>query len=85
VPAAIQFQERNHWEEVRSASHELDKEAQRHICELTGIPPIHSGDDSWFAQISAAPLPADTDIVLVKSRLYDEYRIEVPLIVWNKM
>jgi isopenicillin-N epimerase len=85
VPAAIQFQQRNHWEDVRAASHELAGDAQRRICELTGIPPIHSDDDSWFAQMFAAPLPADTDIVTLKSRLYDEYRIEVPLVEWNKM
>jgi isopenicillin-N epimerase len=85
VPKAIQFQERNHWDKVRTASHELVKNAQRRICELTGIPPIHSDNDSWFAQMSAAPLPADTDIAILKTRLYEEYRIEVPLIDWNKM
>ncbi|MBI5950319.1 MAG: aminotransferase class V-fold PLP-dependent enzyme [Chloroflexi bacterium] len=85
VPAAIQFQQRNHWEDVRAASRELAGDAQRRICELTGIPPIHSDDASWFSQMSAALLPVDTDIAMLKSRLYDEYRIEVPLIEWNKI
>jgi selenocysteine lyase/cysteine desulfurase len=31
----------------------------------------------------AAPLPAETDINALKTRLYDDYRIEVPLIEWN--
>jgi selenocysteine lyase/cysteine desulfurase len=31
----------------------------------------------------SAALPADTDISLLKSRLYDEHHIEVPLIDWN--
>ena len=30
----------------------------------------------------AAPLPADTDILKLKNRLYDEHRIEVPLVEW---
>jgi isopenicillin-N epimerase len=33
--------------------------------------------------MTAAPLPANTDITDLKTRLYDEYRIEVPLISWN--
>ncbi len=45
--------------------------------------PLHSGADSWFRQMVAAPLPADTDIALLKTRLYDDYHIEVPLIDWN--
>jgi isopenicillin-N epimerase len=31
-----------------------------------------------------APLPKDTDLPLLKIRLYDEYRIEVPLILWGE-
>jgi isopenicillin-N epimerase len=31
----------------------------------------------------SAALPADTDINLLKARLYDEHHIEVPLIDWN--
>lgn len=83
VPAAIEFQEKHQWDKVRDACHKLAQDAQRRICELTGLPPIHSPQDDWFAQLTAAPLPADTDITALKSRLYDEYRIEIPLIAWN--
>jgi len=83
VPAAIAFQERHHWDDARSASHELAREAQRRICALTGLAPLHADDDSWFAQMCAAPLPNETDLAALKSRLYDEYRIEIPLSAWN--
>jgi isopenicillin-N epimerase len=33
--------------------------------------------------MAAAPLPPETDVTKVKARLYDEYRLEVPLIEWN--
>jgi isopenicillin-N epimerase len=85
VPAAIHFQEQHHWDKVRADCHKLAWDAQCRICALTGIPPIHSYDDSWFAQVFASPLPADTDIAVLKSRLYDEYRVEVPLIAWNDL
>lgn len=83
VPAAIEFQEKHDWDSVRDVCHELAKDALQRICELTGLAPLHSDTDSWFRQMVAAPLPADTDISLLKIRLYDEYHIEVPLIDWN--
>jgi isopenicillin-N epimerase len=43
-------------------------------------PPIPSSN----LQMGIAPLPKDTDLPLLKTRLYDEYRIEVPLILWGE-
>ena len=83
VPAAIEFQEKHNWDEVRENCHQLAREAQNRICELTGLPPFHPAADSWFGQMITAPLPAETTIATLKTRLYDEYRIEVPLIEWN--
>jgi len=85
VPAAIQFQQKNHWDKVREASHILAQDVQQRICELTGLAPLHAQAEGWFAQLTAAPLPADTDLAALKARLYDEHRIEIPLIAWNNM
>jgi isopenicillin-N epimerase len=83
VPAAIRFQKEHHWDAVRESCHELVRQAQQRICELTGLPPLHPPADAWFAQMITAPLPADTALTLLKNRLYDEYRIEAPLVEWN--
>ncbi len=83
VPAAIEFQATNNWNKVRIACHELAREAQARICELTGLAPLHSRSDHWFHQMAAAPLPADSDIDALKARLYDEYRVEIPLTAWK--
>ncbi len=83
VPAAIEFQALHDWDKVREACHRLARDAQRRICELTGLSPLHSQADGWFRQMTAAPLPADTGAAVLQSRLYDEHRIEVPLIEWN--
>ena len=83
VPAAIRFQQEHDWDRVRSACHELVRDAQSRVCTLTGLPPIHSASEEWFAQLAAAPLPDDTDIAALKSRLYDEYRVEIPLTTWG--
>ncbi|MGH8247253.1 MAG: aminotransferase class V-fold PLP-dependent enzyme, partial [Gammaproteobacteria bacterium] len=83
VPAAIEFQKKHDWEAVRAACHQLARDTQRRIGELTRLPPLHSDDPAWFRQMAAAPLPADTDLVTLKARLYGEYRVEIPLAAWN--
>ena len=82
VPAAIEFQAAHDWKAVRAACHELLGEVLRGITRITGLPTFYP-TDAWYAQIATAPLPAGVDLVEMKSRLYDEYRIEVPLIEWN--
>ena len=84
VPKAIQFQQDQNWAEVRAACHRLAVETWQRIHELTGETPLHSDPEPWFAQMAVATLPADSDLATLKSRLYDEYRIEIPLIAWNE-
>ncbi len=87
VPAAIEFQQEHDWPKVHLACHVLVVEAQERICTLTRRPPIsgfgNGGTTGGRLQMAAAPLPDSVDLPLLKSRLYDEYRIEVPLILWN--
>jgi isopenicillin-N epimerase len=83
TPKAIEFQKEYKWDEVRESCHELVADAQERICELTGIAALHPQTGTWFRQMAAAPLPAETDVVLLKKRLYDEHRIEVPVHEWN--
>ncbi len=83
VPMAIQFQQEHDWGKVRSACHQLAVETWQRINNLTGVAPLHHSAEGWFAQMTVSPLPADTDIVEMKKRLYDEYRIEIPLINWH--
>ena len=82
VPTAIQFQREQDWGRVRSACHELAREAETRIRCLMGLPSLYP-DDSWFGQFAAAPLPASTDVQKLKSWLYEEHCIEVPIIDWR--
>jgi isopenicillin-N epimerase len=83
VPMAIRFQQDHAWAEVRSACHRLAVETWKRIHKLTGQAPLHSDPEIWFAQMTVATLPADVDIAALKQRLYDEYRVEIPLIDWH--
>jgi len=82
VPAAIQFQAEHNWPRVRAECHGLLQEARRRIEELTDLPPICPDSPDWYAQMAAFPLPA-CNAEELKRRLYEEYRVEVPIIEWN--
>lgn len=83
VPDAIRYQQEHNWPERQAFCHALVRSAQQRICALTGLPPLHPDLPEWYAQLAAAPLPTSADLVSLKSRLYDEHRVEVPLIEWN--
>jgi isopenicillin-N epimerase len=82
VPSAIQFQAEHDWPRVRHECHELLRQARRRIETLTGLPGICPDSPEWYAQMAAFPLPA-CDAAALQRRLYDEYRVEVPVIEWS--
>lgn len=83
VPDAIKFQKDHNWELVREECFNLATYAQDVICDLTGLAALHKPGARTFRQVVAIPLPANTDVAALKSHLYDEYRIEVPVHAWN--
>jgi isopenicillin-N epimerase len=82
VPAAIQFMGEYNWPDVQRECHQLVRYARRKITELTGSAPITPDTPTWFAQMETFPLPA-CDGEILQRRLYDEFAVEIPIIVWN--
>jgi len=82
VPAAIQFMQEHDWEAVRQDCHRLLRQAIERICELTSLAPIYPLDSDFYAQMGVAPIPA-SNLAFLKSRLYDEFKVEVPLVPWQ--
>ena len=82
VPIAIEFMSKNNWDEVRRACHVLLRQAIERICELTNMPPLYPLDSNFYSQMAIAPLPP-SNLAVLKSRLYDEYNVEVPLVQWG--
>ena len=82
------YQQARVWESVRERCRALAVEARGRIAALAGLPriaPVESSDGyRWFRQMSAAPLPDGIDGKALKRRLYDEYRVEVPMTWWNE-
>lgn len=82
VPTAIQFMQDHDWDEVRGHCQSLLRQAIARICDLTGLPPLYPLDSDFYCQMGIAPLTR-SDLAVLKSRLYDEYKIEVPLVEWQ--
>ena len=78
VPAAIEFMREHHWEQVRAECHALLQSAVERVCDLTDLPPLYPLDSDFYSQMAIAPLPP-VDAALLKSRLYDEFKIELPI------
>lgn len=76
VPTAIEWMQAHDWDAVRTRCHALGVELRGQIAEWSGQQVI--APDSWFSQMFSALLPT-CDPERVKQRLYDDYRIEVPL------
>ena len=47
------------------------------------MPPLYPLDSDFYNQMAIAPLP-QSNLEILKNRLYNEYKIEVPLIQWQE-
>jgi isopenicillin-N epimerase len=82
VPAAIRFQAEHNWPQVRAECRALLSETRQRVNELTGLPPICPDTPEWFTQLAAVRLP-ELDTARLKARLYDEFKVEVPVYRWQ--
>ena len=78
VPAAIQFMEDYHWDEVRQNCHTLLQQAVEKISDLTQVKPVYFANLN-YNQMAVVQLPHSTDLTLLKARLYDDFSVEIPL------
>jgi isopenicillin-N epimerase len=83
VPAALQFMQEQAWDQVRRECHALLYSALQRVSELVQMKPLYPLDSDLYAQMGIAPLPAGTNLAALKTRLYAEHLVEVPLIDWN--
>jgi isopenicillin-N epimerase len=82
VPEAIRFCEEHYWNAIRAQCHTLAQHARERITAFTGLPPLSPDLTDWYMQMVTVPLPP-CDAAQLKTRLYDEFRIEVPIVVWR--
>ena len=61
----------------------LARQAIHQISALTGLAPLYPAKSQLYAQMATARLPDNIDCVQLQKALWDQYRIEIPLINWN--
>ena len=84
VPEAIRFLEEWQWPAVREACHRLGGATRARIQELTGLAPLCPESSDWWVQMFAAPLPVPLGSApALRERLWEEFRIEVPVLEWE--
>ena len=98
TPAAIKFQHDHNWDEVRKRCHALAVETRRRVNQVTGLESISPESSEWFNQMVSIRLSPQnpkglqdpsglrqdpSGLGLLKTRLYDEFKIEVPIVLWN--
>lgn len=85
VPAAIAFQERHDWPQVRADCHQLAGLARTRIADLTGLPHICPDAPEWWGQMCAVPLPTPEGSTgpELQRQLWDAYQVEVPIVEWG--
>ena len=82
VPSAIEFQRQHDWSAVQSRCHEVLGQCLGRLQAVTGLPADYP-DDTWYAQMGAAPLPAGVDVEALERSLIAEYGVEAPVREWN--
>ena len=76
VPAAIEFQRQRNWPAQRARCHTMAMALMHSLARRHGLAPIAS--DADFAQMAPIPVP-HRDALDLKNRLFDDFRIEVPV------
>jgi len=82
IPEMIEFMREHDWPTVRQRCHALVRQAQQRLCEFADKPPLHGDDKRWYSQMAACPVPT-RDTKALCSRLFDEYKIETTIYIWN--
>jgi isopenicillin-N epimerase len=88
APAAIDFFGRFGWDRVRAHNHAMATWSQRFLCENWSATPLSPLDGSMLASMAAVSLPRGVQdrfgsAEALQAKLYDQHRIEIPVIDWK--
>ncbi len=83
VPDAVQFLKDHDWPSIRTACHTFAQKARHEIIKLSGLPALYPDSTEWYSQMGTAPLPDSTDTGILSSRLFQEFKIEIPIVAFG--
>jgi isopenicillin-N epimerase len=80
VPSAIDFQAELGWQRIRARIAELTRHVRRRLTGLAGLTPYTPDAPELCGAMVAFQLPSGVDAPALRRRLWEEFRIEVPII-----
>jgi isopenicillin-N epimerase len=80
VPAAIDFQAGLSWDRVRARIGELTGHVRRRLTGLCGLRPATPDHPHMHGAMTAFEVPGQVDREALRQRLWEEFRIEMPVI-----
>jgi isopenicillin-N epimerase len=84
IPAALDFIHENKWEEVQQYCHGLLSSALERFEILFDNQSIYQGNHYLYRQMACIPLPNTVKAPELKKQLYDDFKIEVPVLEWKE-
>lgn len=82
IPKAIDFMKWNDWWGVAEGCRIMVQKWLPRLCDLVGSKPLAPVTDEFIGQLGSIPVRCENPIEL-KHILYDEYKIEIPVMVQN--
>ncbi|MDG1332977.1 MAG: aminotransferase class V-fold PLP-dependent enzyme [Crocinitomicaceae bacterium] len=82
LPKAIEYLNKNNWWDVSARCKKMVLENYEDLCDIAGTKPITSVNSEFLGQICSVPVPI-SDANELKSLLYNEYKIEIPVFQWK--
>ena len=89
IPRALQFMSELGWDSVMAHNHAMAAWAQQVLCEAWGVEPISPPDGSMLGSMATLRAPgrigelSESETAIVQQKLYDQHRLEAPLMRWG--
>lgn len=80
MPAALKFRQENDWDQISVRCKELIRKHYPALCSSIGSEPISLLDDRYIGQMCTIPVPFRGDAKQLKRILFEDHRIEIPVI-----
>lgn len=85
LPAALQWMGESNWLGMQAFSQNLARQAIDRVVDAELGTPITIGSRTQELQMGAAILPAGTNTIALKARLYERYNVEVVVHSWRNV
>ena len=82
LPKAIKYLKDNNWWDVSARCKQMILDNYEDLCDIAGTQPIVPINSEFLGQMCSVPIPI-SDPLELKSMLYNEYKIEIPVFQWK--